>query len=71
MITFATLQTDKRITGKIKKNLGPGWYIVEDIQGRKYKMAGNGYRVGQTIAAINGQIVDTAGRETSPPVFQV
>lgn len=62
---------EKRITGKIKKVVSAGWYIIEDAQGRRFKVAGHGYKRSQTVAAVGGQIVDLAGTNSEPEVFQV
>lgn len=64
-------EPDKRITGQIVKNLGPGWYLMKDVQKHRHRVAGSGYRVGQTVAAVGNQIVSHSGAEPAPEVFQV
>ncbi len=63
---------DKRITGKIVSAVSPGWWIVEDSAGRKYRAAGSGlYRKNDRVVILAGQIVDAAGTAKTAEVHQV
>ncbi len=69
---FDAPATDQRITGQIVSSIMPGWWIVEDDQGRKYRAASSGlYRSGDRVAVVGGQIVGKAGKAVDPAVYQV
>lgn len=69
---FDAPATDQRITGRIVSSILPGWWIVADDQGRKYRAASSGmYRSGDRVAVVGGQIVDVAGKAAAPAVYQV
>ena len=71
MTLFNIPQAKRRITGEIKKNLGSGWYVMKDTPGKQYRVAGTGYKVGDTVAVIDNQIVAKAGKGITPKTFQV
>jgi len=63
---------DQRITGEIVSSIMPGWWIVVDDRGRKYRAASTGrYRTGDRVAVVGGQIIDHAGKTVNPAVHQV
>lgn len=69
---FDAAATDQRITGRIVLSILPGWWIVSDDQGRKYRAASSGmYRSGDRVAVVGGQIVGAAGKAADPAVHQV
>lgn len=68
---FNPSYAEKRITGKIIRQLVSGWYLIKDTQDHLYRVAGRGFRVGETVAVIDGQIVGRAGVEAVPVEFQV
>lgn len=65
-------QPDNRITGTILSAVSPGWWIVQDQTGRKYRVAGSGlYRKNDRVSVIGGQIISAAGSNGDAEVHQV
>ncbi len=60
------------ITGQILRAIMPGWWIVQDSQGRKYRAASSElWRKGDQVVMVGGQIVGRAGTMGTPTVYQV
>jgi hypothetical protein len=69
---FELPSNNKRITGKIIKNILPGWWVVEDPSGKRYRVASDqSWRGGTTVAVVGGQIVGKAGEVNPSLVFEV
>jgi len=62
----------ERITGTVVASLMPGWWIVEDTRGRRYRAASDAlWRKGDMVAVVGGQIVGRSGRQESPAIYEV
>lgn len=63
---------DQRIVAKILSGIAPGWWVVQDDGGHKYRVAGSGlYRKGDQVAIIGNQIIGPAGTTATATVHEV
>ena len=63
---------EQRVAGRIIQALVPGWWIVQDSQGRKYRAASSElWRKGDQVVMVGGQIVGRAGTQREPVVYRI
>lgn len=62
----------EKITGRIALKISPGWWIIEDEDGRRHRVSSmSEYKTGVGVVAVSGQIVGTAGVRTAQEIHQV
>lgn len=72
MIDLLKDSKPQKITGDITAKISAGLWIVKDGSGRKHRAESmKEYAIGAAVVVIDGQIVGTAGRRSTPTVYQV